>query len=747
MKYFNNFPYSAESLKNEYRELCKKLHPDTGGNAEEFKIMSAEYEQIARNLNGTRQSNKAAKDLAEALRRAAERQRQEEEDRKEAEARRRREEEERREEERREAERIAKLQEESRAAVRAWAHILERIPSTVSGKKRAYDFEDKKAAAAYVAATKRNIKRVINHYFPGLEVKITISGEIWKEKFIISWEDGPTEDELQKIPELDFFVSSYYESDPYSDYGKHRERKGSAPWREAYGGSLGDCTRFETSRGLSEEGLQQAAEIAAKYFKNFDPANIWKHNERFKMSFSEWCDFMEFCGVEGRRWASFENMIQDYSNAEEDSAYYSSFRHWLTDHVKVSVIKKEKAPEFIPKYGPTYKAIKKALGGNAFAKLTPNEKTGENDWQALDIFAALLGDLSGLELCTSYEYDSAKRYSPIYFTSYTAERKRREKYAALGITIDGRKIKAISDELREALQKEFNDIEKQRQEWEAQQAAKKTGAKGSRKAAAESAAPETATETAAPAEGSAPAAGLELVDIAGGVAVVGPDTYKHRKAIKATGCKWNRDAKRWEATTPEAVAAVRAWFGVSEGVAEPETVTAAEPESAPAEDVAEPETVAAGQESNSATANASEEQQQAGELSPLFCALGDLLAIVADIMQQAQRWEGVTVPAETLTRWKQDTAAGTKTAAARFCEVCACLGSLTPESRRDFDALGAIFWSLSEQLKQGAAPETISSATEYARRQLFELISRTQTTNQARAVQEATDPDSVRRAA
>ena len=714
MKYFNNFPYTAESLKNEYRDLCKKLHPDTGGNAEEFKIMSAEYEQIARNLNGTRQSNKAAEDLAEALRRAAERQRQEEEERKEAEARRRREEEERREEERREAERIAKLQEESRAAVRAWAHILERIPSTVSGKKRAYDFEDKKAAAAYVAATKRNIKRVINHYFPGLEVKITISGEIWKEKFIISWEDGPTEDELQKIPELNFFVSSYYEFDPYADYGTYKERKGSAPWREAYGGSLGDCTRFETSRGLSEEGLQQAAEIAAKYFKNFNPANIWKNNERFKMSFSEWCNFMEFCGVEERRCASFENMIQDYSNAEEGNAYYSSFRHWLTDHVKVSVIKKEKAPEFIPKYGPTYKAIKKALGGNAFAKMTPNEKTGENDWQALDIFAALLGDLSGLELCTSYEYDSAKRYSPVYFTSYTAERKRREKYAALGITIDSRKVKAISDELREALQKELDDIEKQRQEWEAQQAAKKTGAKGGRKAA---------TETTAPTEGSAPAAGLELVEIAGGVAVVGSDTYKHRKEIKATGCKWNRDAKRWEATTPEAVAAVRAWFGVSEDVAEPETVTAAETateaaetESAPAEDAAAPET----------------ETQQAGELSPLFCALGDLLAIVADIMRQAQRWEGVTVPAETLEKWKQETAAGTKTAAARFCEVCACLGSLTPESRHDFDALGAIFWSLSEQLKQGAAPETIS---------------RTQTTNQARAVREATDPDSVQRAA
>jgi len=52
MKYFVNFPYTAESLKSEYRELCKKLHPDTGGNAQDFAEMVNEYEQAARNLNG-----------------------------------------------------------------------------------------------------------------------------------------------------------------------------------------------------------------------------------------------------------------------------------------------------------------------------------------------------------------------------------------------------------------------------------------------------------------------------------------------------------------------------------------------------------------------------------------------------------------------------------------------------------------------------------------------------------------------
>lgn len=41
-KYFN----SSKDLKKQYRELCKKLHPDHGGNEEEFKKMMAEYEKI-----------------------------------------------------------------------------------------------------------------------------------------------------------------------------------------------------------------------------------------------------------------------------------------------------------------------------------------------------------------------------------------------------------------------------------------------------------------------------------------------------------------------------------------------------------------------------------------------------------------------------------------------------------------------------------------------------------------------------
>lgn len=63
----------------------------------------------------------------------------------------------------------------------------------------------------------------------------------------------------------------------------------------------------------------------------------------------------------------------------------------------------------------------------------------------------------------------------------------------------------------------------------------------------------------------APAEGLELVETAEGVAVIGDSrtTYRNRKAIKAHGATWNKTAQQWQASEPEAVARLRKWFGVS----------------------------------------------------------------------------------------------------------------------------------------------------------------------------------------
>ena len=92
------------------------------------------------------------------------------------------------------------------------------------------------------------------------------------------------------------------------------------------------------------------------------------------------------------------------------------------------------------------------------------------------------------------------------------------------------------------------------------QTKKKAKADRSEKAAKSEKAAEGVDMTAAPAEG------LELVEIAGGVAVVGDQrtTYKNRKQIKAHGATWNKEAQQWQATTAEAVASLREWFGMTE---------------------------------------------------------------------------------------------------------------------------------------------------------------------------------------
>ena len=76
-----------------------------------------------------------------------------------------------------------------------------------------------------------------------------------------------------------------------------------------------------------------------------------------------------------------------------------------------------------------------------------------------------------------------------------------------------------------------------------------------------------AQKVEAVAGGNAPE-GLELIETAEGVAVVGDSrtTYRHRKEIKAHGATWNKAAQRWEAVDAEGVESLRQWFGIVDDV-------------------------------------------------------------------------------------------------------------------------------------------------------------------------------------
>lgn len=70
------------------------------------------------------------------------------------------------------------------------------------------------------------------------------------------------------------------------------------------------------------------------------------------------------------------------------------------------------------------------------------------------------------------------------------------------------------------------------------------------------------------------------METAEGVAVVGDSrtTYRNRKAIKAHGARWNKEAQQWRACEPEAVARLRAWFGANNTPTAEEADTANESE-------------------------------------------------------------------------------------------------------------------------------------------------------------------------
>lgn len=627
MKYFNNIT-TVEELKNQFRALSIKLHPDRGGNAEEFREMMAEYMAISKDFD-------RAKELAEAkeLRR-----REAEVVRKQMEEKRKREEEEAR-----------KAAEAMRPVIAEWSAVLEQVP-----EKGSYC----KPSAVYLATVKRNLKAIFAKYFPGVAVSVTITNKTWGAKAAIKWTDGPTVEEVEAVPEFRHFIASEHISDPYTDYGRDEEIKYNKVWRDTFGEIT--AQKFDFTREFSPLGKAEVVAKIAEILPQF--AGVDAQKGKASVSSADCSTLGRFFGFfynfKGRKYSELSEDERaaaweyDHQHAKQQrdcsrlasTNYYGGetpirslidfFRKYY--HISDATIKAAQeaanAPKFTPKHNATYKSIIKALGVNCFAASNDGKAWSERKPITPVEAAELLAKGVRVDLMKFWECDNERMASTVFAGGGRTQEKRAAKFAAVGFTAPiigqfrGVYFTKVTPEVLAELRKDAESVEEQRKAWEA---AQRDGMPGSK---AESAHTSDAKAEADTSE--APADGLSLQDIAGGVAVVGDHrtTYNNRKAIKAHGARWNKEAQQWQATTPEAVQRLREWFGVHEPEQTNEQPQATQeqpqPESKPAEPQSEP--------TADAKPEGAADTQEAERAAKFAALLAELVQMMGEICKAAQ---------------------------------------------------------------------------------------------------------------
>ena len=589
MKYFKNIT-TAEELKKQFRAYCVSMHPDKGGDPEEFKAMMAEYNGIIKNFERAKEEARAEEEARQAA----------EEARKEAEERKRKEE------------------EEARKAAEALREVIAKWSGKLKTVKPASGWIEK-PSADYLAAVKYNIKQILNKYFPGVDFKVSLKNKTWSASAEIFWTDGPTTQQVEEVEELNLFISHYHTCSPYEDYGHDEEMKSTRAWRDQYGQISAD--RFEFTRTFSDLGK---AEVMAKIYEVFPQfEGMTKKSASAVISFDDalhLCQLLGFYHKEtGKAWADLSEEEKEKRRAHDElfeaqqKIIYDleSSRSWynkktslgcvIDAFLKVYTISEKTtkaaaeaaaAPVFEAKHGTTWQAIKKALGANVFCM----SEDGSYHYKEITIneAAEMVAKGEKVYLGKPDMYDGERVIYGVNGGGAKVQQKRADKFAAVGIQISCYMYNSYKDveilqfaaNVLAELRKDAEEVEKQREAWEEEQKnGKQTARKADRspKAAKNEKAAEGVDMTAAPAEG------LELVEIAGGVAVVGDQrtTYKNRKQIKAHGARWNKDAQQWQATTAEAVASLREWFGVTEQSAGDTEQPAAEQQDETAQDGAQ----------------------------------------------------------------------------------------------------------------------------------------------------------------
>lgn len=630
MKYFFNIT-TVEELKKQFRALSIKLHPDRGGNAEDFREMMAEYMAISKDFD-------RAKELAEAeeLRR-----REAEVVRKQMEEKRKREEEEAR-----------KAAEAMRPVIAEWSAVLEQVP-----EKGRYC----KPSAAYLATVKRNLKAIFAKYFPGVAVSVTLTNKTWGEKAAIKWTDGPTVEEVEAVPEFRHFIASEHISDPYTDYGRDVEIKYNKSWRETFGEI--SAQSFDFTREFSELGKAEVVAKIREILPQF--AGVDAQKGKAHVSSADCSTLGRFFGFfydfKGRKYSELSEeeraaaCAYDHQHAKQQrdclrlasSNYYggetplrslidffSKYYH-ISDATTKAVQEEANAPKFIPKHNKTYKSIIKALGVNSFAASNDGKEWDERKPITPAEAAELLANGVRVDLVKFWECDNERKASAVFAGGIRTQEKRAEKFASVGFTAPilgqyaGVYFTEVAPEVLAELRKDAESVKEQRKAWEA---AQRDGKPGSKDESAHTSDAKAEADTS-----EAPADGLSLQDIAGGVAVVGDQrtTYSNRKAIKAHGARWNKEAQQWQATTPEAVQRLREWFGVHEPEQTNDQPQSPQEQPKPENQPAEPQSAQTADAKAEGAADA-QEAERAAKFAALFAEVVQMLEEIRKAAQTAK---------------------------------------------------------------------------------------------------------------
>lgn len=552
MKYFSNIN-SLEELKKQFREYCQTMHPDKGGNAEDFKIMLNEYEQAAKNCGvWTKETREEVQGLRRGLRvvffgpcmmqtRYI----------------------------------ITSVQGGNIKLVRIFSHDFRSLEDVENYLGDEWDDENsRRELNKYNHIRPLSKKFGIGYYWDDVENKTYTDKEINEveriadnfDRWAANWKANEEEKERKRQEEAD-----RKESAIIAEWSRILEEL-PEPYKRADGLSWYDLTTEQREAERVAKRKNNIARMAAfkrnlkAVFNHFwpgvkcsfkisrsvyDKAVIsWydgptvaevKDCEVFDYfrAYSFECDQFADCGDVRRRY-TFSKFREMFGAFDCDGCdYVRNFTEETADKVRKII-----ADNF-----PAAEELRKEIEGSKNNNINYNFHTFNFSISGLNDDLSKLKKLLGLIYPNTPDWDTATE------AEIKAYYKKREPCDDLS-----RRVRNCSMDEKMAkvyystLLKWFQEFYKINMNTKAEETTHK--------------AETTDTDTT-----EAPAEGLELIEIAGGVAVVGDSrtTYRNRKQIKAHGATWSKEAQQWQATTTEAVARLRAWFGIAKPVTDEQT--------------------------------------------------------------------------------------------------------------------------------------------------------------------------------